>query len=121
MSQMKAVQISAPGRDFELVKRDIPEPSEGQVRIKVIACGVCHGDAVVIEGASFANIEYPRIPGHEVIGLIDKLGPNVSGYAKGQRVGVGWPAGITYDGGYAEYMVTSEKELVLIPDELNDI
>lgn len=121
MKLMKAIQVSAPGGDFELVQREIPEPKEGYVRIKVLACGVCHGDAIVKEGGSFANIEYPRIPGHEVIGIIDKLGSNVSGFEIGQRVGVGWPAGINYDGGFAEYMVTREEELILIPDELNDI
>ncbi|WP_407306513.1 zinc-binding dehydrogenase [Desulfosporosinus sp. SB140] len=121
MKFMRAIQVSTPGGDFELVQREIPEPSEGQVRIQVLVCGVCHGDAIVKEGGSFANIEYPRIPGHEVIGVIDKLGPKVSGYEIGQRVGVGWPAGITYDGGFAEYMVTQVEELVLIPSELNEL
>ena len=90
------------------------------MRIQVLACGVCHGDAIVKDGGSFINIEYPRIPGHEVIGVVDKLGPNVSGYEIGQRVGVVWPAGITYDGGFADYMVTKAEELILIPAELND-
>ena len=121
MKLMKAIQVSAPGGDFELVQREIPQPSEEQVRIKVMACGVCHGDAAVKEVGGFANIEYPRIPGHEVIGIIDKLGVNVNGYVIGQRVGVGWPAGINYDGGFAEYMITRAAELVLIPDELDDI
>lgn len=121
MTLMKAVQVSEPGKEFELVQREIPEPGEGQVRVRVLACGVCHGDAIVKEGKGFINIEYPRIPGHEVIGTIDKLGTNVSEYELGQRVGVGWPAGITYDGGYAEYMVTSAKECVLIPEELNEM
>lgn len=118
---MKAIQVSAPGGDFELVQREIPEPTENQVRIKVTACGVCHGDAIVKEGGAYANIEYPRIPGHEVIGIIDKSGAGVSGYSIGQRVGVGWPAGITYDGGFAEYMLTQAENLILIPDELDDI
>jgi propanol-preferring alcohol dehydrogenase len=121
MKLMKAIQVSAPGGDFELVQREIPEPREGQVRIQVLACGVCHGDAIVKEGSSFANIKYPRIPGHEVIGIIDKLGTSVSGFEIGQRVGVGWPAGINYDGGFAEYMVTWAEELILIPNELDDI
>lgn len=121
MQLMRAIQVSTPGGDFELVQREIPEPLEGQVRVQVLACGVCHGDAIVKEGGSFANIVYPRIPGHEVIGVINKLGPDVRGHEIGQRVGVGWPAGITYDGGFAEYMVTRAEELILIPDELNEI
>jgi len=121
MKMMRAIQVSTPGGDFELVQREIPEPVEGQVRIQVLACGVCHGDAIVKDGGSFINIEYPRIPGHEVIGIIDKLGPDVGEFEIGQRVGVGWPAGITYDGGFADYMVTGAEELILVPDELNDI
>lgn len=121
MELMKAIQVSAPGGDFELVQREIPEPRKEQVRIKVLACGVCHGDAIVKEGGAYANIEYPRIPGHEVIGVIDKLGTDVSGYVVGQRVGVGWPAGITYDGGFAEYMVAEAEKLVLIPEELDGV
>ncbi len=121
MKLMKAIQVSAPGGDFELVQREIPEPGEGKVRIRVLACGVCRGDTIVKEGGSFAKIEYPRIPGHEVTGIIDKPGPQVNGYATGQKVGVGWPAGITYDGGFAEYMVTRAKELILMPDGLNGI
>lgn len=121
MEFMRAIQVSAPGGNFELVQRGIPEPREGQVRVQVLACGVCHGDAIVKEGGPFANIEYPRIPGHEVIGIIDKLGPYVSAYSAGQRVGVGWPAGISYDGGYAEYLVTQADQLIMIPDELNEI
>jgi len=121
MKMMRAIQVSTPGGDFEQVEREIPEPLEGHVWIQVLACGVCHGDSIVKDGGSFIKIEYPRIPGHEVIGVVDKLGPNVSGCEIGQRVGVGWPAGITYDGGFADYMVTKAEELILIPDELNDI
>lgn len=123
MKLMKAVQVNAPGGDFELVQREIPEPTEGQVRIKVSACGVCHGDDIVKKGGNdhYPGIEYPRIPGHEIVGVIEKIGTNVNGYEIGQRVGVGWPAGITYDGGFAEYMITSAQELVQIPEELNEI
>jgi len=121
MKLMKAVQVNAPGGDFELVQREIPEPAEGQVRIKVSACGVCRGDDIVKSGGDYPGIEYPRIPGHEIIGVIEKTGTGVKGYEIGQRVGVGWPAGITYDGGFAEYMITSVQELVQIPEELNDI
>lgn len=116
---MKAVQISKPGGEFELIEKETPEPTEDQVRIKILACGVCHGDAMVKRGASYPGLNYPRIPGHEVVGEIDKLGPGVSDYKVGQRVGVGWPAGITYDGGYAEFMITNTSELVLIPEELS--
>jgi propanol-preferring alcohol dehydrogenase len=121
MKFMKAVQVSAPGGDFELVQREIPEPNEEQVRIKVSACGVCHGDDMIKKGGNYPGISYPRIPGHEIIGVIEKIGTGVSGYEIGQRVGVGWPAGITYDGGFAEYMITSAQELVQIPEELNEI
>lgn len=121
MKLMKAVQVSAPGADFELVQREIPEPANGQVRIKVSACGVCHGDDIVKKGGNYPGIAYPRIPGHEIIGVIEKMGSDVSGYEIGQRVGVGWPAGITYDGGFAEYMITNAQELVQIPEELNEI
>jgi propanol-preferring alcohol dehydrogenase len=121
MKLMKAIQVSAPGGEFELVQREIPEPAEGEVRVKVLACGVCHGDDIVKNGGHFPGLEYPRIPGHEIIGIIDKIGTGVSGYEIGQRVGVGWPAGITYDGGFAEYMITTEQELVMIPEELNEI
>ncbi len=116
---MKAIQVSTPGGRFELVERRIPEPAEGQVRVKVLACGVCRGDDIVKAGGRYPGLTYPRIPGHEIVGLIDKTGPGVSGYETGQRVGVGWPAGISYDGGFAEYMVTRADELVTIPAELD--
>ena len=138
---MRAVQVSGPGADFELVEKEVPEPRENEVRIKVQACGVCHGEAVVKEG-TFPDIDYPRVPGHEVVGTIDKLGPNVSFWKIGQRVGVGWyggpclaceacrmgdpgrcesflVTGISFDGGYAEYMVAPIQALSLMPDQLN--
>ncbi len=141
MATMKAIQVSAPGADFELVNREIPEPKEGEVLLKVQACGVCHGDAV-IKGGHFPGLTYPRIPGHEVIGIIDKLGSGVNDWQTGQRIGVGWhgghcfkcPAcrrgdfwscekssitGITIDGGYAEYMIARSEVLVKIPQELD--
>jgi propanol-preferring alcohol dehydrogenase len=138
---MKAIQISAPGADFERVDREIPEPNTGELLIKVQACGVCHGEAILKSG-HFPGLTYPRIPGHEVIGTISKCGSDVSGWQAGQRVGVGWhgghcfkcPAcrrgefsacssnlvtGITIDGGYAEYMVARGEALVGIPKELD--
>ena len=143
MSLMQAVQISKPGGDFELVQREIPEPQGGEVLIKVEACGICHGDAIVKEG-HFPGIQYPRIPGHEVIGIIAKLGPEVENWKPGQRVGVGWhgghcfkcsacrkgdfwacqnslTTGISMDGGYAEYMAARSEVLVSIPEKLNSV
>src|SRR2546423_6188644 len=137
---MKAAQISKPGGDFELVKRDIPEPGAAQVRVKVEACGICHSDVLVKDGLS-PGIQYPRVPGHEVAGKIDAIGEGVTSWKKGQRVGVGWHGGhcfvceqcrrgdfamcvnrkitgIVFDGGYAEYMIAPASAVALIPDEL---
>lgn len=144
MAKMRAIQISQPNGPLELVEREIPEPGPGQVRVKVKACGICHSDAVTKDGF-FPGITYPRIPGHEVAGVIDALGPNVIGWEVGQRVGIGWKggqcnhcdscrrgdfatcqgdeaiSGVTYDGGYAEYMITPVEGLALIPDKLTFI
>ncbi|GHO45969.1 alcohol dehydrogenase [Ktedonospora formicarum] len=143
MSSMKAVQVSRAGGAFELVERPIPEPQEYQVRIKVQACGVCHSDIIVKEGGGgIYSISYPRIPGHEVIGVIDAVGKGVHPWSVGQRVGVGWHGGhdfvcipcrrgdfihcqqaqvtgVSYDGGYAEYMVAPQEALARVPDQLN--
>lgn len=139
---MKVAQISRPGAGFQIVEREVPEPGEGQVRIKVQACGVCHSDMLVVEGA-WPGIQYPRVPGHEVVGTIDELGDGVSAWKKGQRVGVGWHggqdntcrecrrgdfrncrnvkiAGISYDGGYQQYMVAPVEALASVPEGLND-
>ena len=143
MALMKAVQIKSPGSDFELVHKEIPKPKENEVLIKVEACGVCHGDAIVKEGR-FPGLQYPRIPGHEVVGIIDQLGSKSKYWKVGQRVGVGWhgghcfqcPAcknsefdacedslttGITTDGGYAEFMVARMEALNSIPDGLDPV
>ena len=137
---MRAVEVKRPGGPLELVQRNIPTPTAGSVRIKVQACGICHSDMFTKEGV-FPGIEFPRIPGHEVIGLIDALGPGVPDWRVGQRVGVGWHGshcghcpscrrgdfitcangripGISYDGGYAEYMITPFEALALVPEEL---
>ncbi|MDX1629233.1 MAG: alcohol dehydrogenase [Fulvivirga sp.] len=137
---MKAVQIKEAGGDFEVVDRDQPTPADNEVLIKVEACGICHSDMFVKEGA-FPGIEYPRVPGHEVIGIIEQAGSQAAGFKKGQRVGVGWHgghcfqcepcrrgdfidcenakiAGISYDGGYAEYMVAPVEALAAVPDDL---
>jgi D-arabinose 1-dehydrogenase-like Zn-dependent alcohol dehydrogenase len=140
MPRMKAVQVSKPGGDFELVERDIPEPARGQVRIKVEACGVCHSDVLVKEGL-WPGMPYPRIPGHEIAGRVDKVGDGVMQWKVGQRVGVGWHGGhdftceacrrgnfvlcqnekitaLANDGGYAEYMVSPAEAVAAMPDGL---
>jgi len=139
---MKVAQVAKPGAEFRIVEREIPEPGPGQVRIKVQACGVCHSDAFVKEGL-WPGLQYPRVPGHEVAGIIDEVGANVSAWKKGQRVGVGWHgghdntciecrrgrflycrnsqvAGISYDGGYQQYMLSPVEALAAIPDSLSD-
>lgn len=119
MKMMKAIQVAAKGEPMKLVEIPVPTPNEEQVLIKVEACGVCHGDAKVIEGAASS---YPRIPGHEVVGIVETNGKK---WAKGQRVGIGWHGGhghttaLTTDGGYAEYMVVYEDGLISIPDEIS--
>jgi len=137
---MKVAQITRPNAGFEIVEREIPEPRARQVRIKVQACGVCHSDLFTVVGA-IPTIQYPRVPGHEVVGLIDAVGPDVPDWKKGMRVGVGWHGGhcghcsscrrgdfitckegkipgISYDGGYAEYMIAPFEALASVPDEL---
>jgi len=142
MTKMKAAQISKPGAEFEIVEREIPAANAGHVRIKVQACGVCHSDVLTKDGL-WPGIEYPRVPGHEVAGIIDEVGEGVSAWKKGQRVGVGWHGGqdntcrecrrgdfrncqnlkicgISYDGGYQQYMVAPVEALVAIPENLKD-
>lgn len=143
MTQMKAAQVPNPGADFQIVEREIPKPDAGHVRIKVQACGVCHSDVLTKEGL-WPGIQYPRVPGHEVAGIVDELGAGVSEWKKGQRVCVGWHgghdntcrecrrgdfrncrnqkiAGISYDGGYQQYMVAPVEALVAIPESLSDV
>ena len=114
---MKVAQVPKPGAEFQIIEREIPTPAAGQVRIKVQACGVCHSDVLTKDGL-WPGIQYPRIPGHEVVGIIDEVGAGVSEWTKEQRVGVGWHGG--YDGGYQQYMVAPREALVAIPDSLND-
>src|SRR5215207_3009616 len=92
MSKMRAVQVPYAKGPFEIVEREIPEPGAGSVRIKVEACGVCHSDSLTKEGL-WPGIEYPRVPGHEVVGIIDAVGTGVAAWTPGQRVGVGWYGG----------------------------
>ena len=137
---MRVAQVPGPGKQFEIVERPIPEPQAETVRIKVAACGICHSDSLVKEGL-WPGIQYPRVPGHEVAGAIDALGAGVTGWAPGQRVGVGWHGGycgrcnscrrgdlfacetqqvtgISFDGGYGEYMIAPVSAVARFPDEL---
>jgi len=141
MAKMKAIQIPRAGADFEIVERDIPQPGPKQVRVKIEACGVCHSDAVTKEGV-LPWITYPRVPGHEVAGVIDEVGAGVTTWKKGERVGIGWHGGqdgtclacrrgdfincanvqicgVTYDGGYQEYMVAPIEALARMPEGLD--
>jgi D-arabinose 1-dehydrogenase-like Zn-dependent alcohol dehydrogenase len=138
---MRSVQVSKPKGPFEMVERDIPEPGAAQIRIKVQACGICHSDSMMKEGL-FPGVQYPRVPGHEVAGIIDKVGKDVIEWKPGQRVAVGWHGGhcgqcescrrgdfvtcryaqvpgFSYDGGYADYMIAPTEALASIPDELS--
>lgn len=140
MPTMKAVQVGKPHGDFEVVERPIPEPGKGQVRIKVEACGVCHSDVLVKEGL-WPGMPYPRVPGHEIAGRIDAVGPDVTQWKAGQRVGVGWHGGhcfvcdqcrrgdfilcrnekvtsLHFDGGYAEYVIVPAEAVAAMPDDL---
>jgi D-arabinose 1-dehydrogenase-like Zn-dependent alcohol dehydrogenase len=140
MPRMKAAQVIGPNKGFEIVERDVPDPKPRQVRIKVQACGVCHSDVFTVTGA-FPGIQYPRVPGHEVVGIIDAVGAEVPDWKTGARVGVGWHGGhcghcsscrrgdfitckegqvpgISYDGGYAEYMIAPFEALASVPEEL---
>jgi D-arabinose 1-dehydrogenase-like Zn-dependent alcohol dehydrogenase len=145
MAKMRAVQVGHAGGAFEIVEREVPEPESGMVRVKVQACGICHSDEVTKEG-QFPGIQYPRVPGHEVVGVIDAVGPNVPPrWAVGERVGVGWNGGycgycdscrrgnffacetstqvtgVTRDGGYADYLVTPFSAVALVPEELSAV
>src|SRR5713101_1566560 len=142
IAPMTVAQVPKAGADFQLVEREVPGPGSGEVRIKVQACGVCHSDVLTKEGL-WPGIQYPRVPGHEVAGVIDEVGAGVSAWKKGQRVGVGWHGGrdgtcrecqrgdfrncqnlkipgISYDGGYQQYMVAPVEALAAIPETLSD-
>src|SRR5436309_5834602 len=140
MATMRVAQVPGAKREFEIVERPIPQAAPGTVRIKVAACGICHSDSLVKEGL-WPGIQYPRVPGHEVAGTIDAIGAGVTGWTPGQRVGVGWHGGycgrcdpcrrgdlfacetqqvtgISFDGGYGEYMVAPVSAVARFPDEL---
>ena len=141
MAKMKVAQVPKAGADFEIVERDIPQPGTGEVRIRVQACGVCHSDVLTKEGG-WPGIVYPRVPGHEVAGVIDEVGAGVRQWQRGQRIGVGWHggqdgtclacrrgdfancatlkiSGISFDGGYGEYMVAPGEAVVAMPESLD--
>src|ERR1041384_5465714 len=132
MAKMRAVQVARAKAPFEIVERDIPEPGPGTVRVRVQACGICHSDSLT-RGGTFPLVQYPRVPGHEVVGVVDAVGPGVSRWAPGLRVGIGWHGGncgycdacrrgdffacqsftaitgLTSDGGYGEYMISRRE------------
>jgi D-arabinose 1-dehydrogenase-like Zn-dependent alcohol dehydrogenase len=144
MPKMRVAQIARPGAPFEVIEREIPQPQAGWVRIKVQACGICHSDSLVKEG-HWPGLQYPRVPGHEVSGVVDAVGAGVAQWKPGQRVGVGWHGGhcghcdacrsgdffgcqaalqitgISFDGGYADYMVAPAIALALMPDGLSPV
>ena len=143
MPKMQAVQVAKAGGPLELVEREIPTPSDGHVLVKIEACGICHSDSLTVEG-QWPGLRFPRVPGHEIAGVIDRLGAGVEGWQVGQRVGVGWHGGhcghcercrhgdfvlcangripgISYDGGYADYVVAPQEALARIPDDLSDV
>ena len=143
MPKMRAIQVSRPGGPFEMVEREIPQPGPRQVRVKVQACGLCHSDSLTKEG-HFPGVTYPRVPGHEVAGVIDAVGSEVPRWRVGQYVGVGWlgsycgycdscrrgsfitcsnqlVTGITMDGGYQDYMLVPFEGLALIPNEISPV
>ena len=143
MPQMTAVQIRSPGGPFEVIKREIPAPGQNQIRIRVQACGICHSDMFVKEGY-WPGLQYPRVTGHEVAGIVDEVGPGVTAWKKGQRVGVGWHGGhcgqcdpcrrgdymgcryfqvtgFQEDGGYAQYMIARHEAVAAVPDGLSQV
>lgn len=144
MAKMRAMQVAKAGGKLELVEKEIPTPGEGQVLVKVNACGICHSDSLTVEG-HWPGLTFPRVPGHEAAGVVESLGAGVLGWSVGDRVGIGWyggscgycdscrrgnfvaclnnplVSGISFDGGYAEYILVPKEALAHIPDEVSDI
>jgi D-arabinose 1-dehydrogenase-like Zn-dependent alcohol dehydrogenase len=141
MPKMKIAVVPKPGADFELQEREIPQPGPGQVRVRVQACGMCFSDHLVKDGL-WPGLTYPRSPGHEIAGVVAEIGPGVTNWKKGQRVGIGWHGGhdgtclsclrgdfancaqqkitgFTQDGGYAEYMIAPVEALAQMPDSFD--
>jgi filamentous hemagglutinin family protein len=143
MATMRVAQISRPQGPFEIVERPVPQPPAGSIRVRVQACGICHSDSLVKEGL-MPGIQYPRVPGHEVAGVVDAVGPGVVGWSPGQKVGVGWNGGycgrcdpcrrgeffacvtgqvtgMSFDGGYGEYMVAPISAVARMPNDLSPV
>jgi alcohol dehydrogenase len=144
MAKMRAMIVQKPGGPLQMEERDLPAPGPHEVRIRVQACGVCHSDALTVRGL-MPGLKYPRVPGHEVIGAIDAIGPDVAGWEVGARVGVGWfggscgycghcrrgdafacenvhaTTGVTRDGGYATHMLAHVSALARVPDTLDSV
>src|SRR5262245_17639557 len=143
MAMMKVAQVPKAGADFQIVEREVRQPASGQVRRRVQACGVCHSDVLAKEGG-WPGLVYPRVPGHEVAGVIDEAGPGVTQWPQGQRVGVGWHGGqdgtclacrrgdfvncanlkvtgLSYDGGYGEYMIVPVEAVARMPESLDPV
>jgi D-arabinose 1-dehydrogenase-like Zn-dependent alcohol dehydrogenase len=144
MPKMRVAQVSRPGGPFEIVEREIPQPGRGLVRIKVQACGICHSDSIVKNG-QWPGMVFPRVPGHEVVGVVDAVGAGTTPWQPGQRVGVGWHGGncgrcdncrrgdffactvnlqitgISFDGGYADYMVAPAIAVAQVPEDLSAV
>jgi D-arabinose 1-dehydrogenase-like Zn-dependent alcohol dehydrogenase len=139
----RAMQVAAAGGAFELIQKEFPEPGPGQVRIRVQACGICHSDSLTKLGL-WPGIQFPRVPGHEVAGVVDAVGAEVPLFKPGQRVGLGWHgghcnycipcrrgdfilcenqlvSGISFDGGYADYVIAPANALAFVPDDLSDV
>jgi D-arabinose 1-dehydrogenase-like Zn-dependent alcohol dehydrogenase len=143
MAKMKAAVVPKPGADFEIQEREMPQPGPNEVRIKVQACGICFSDHLVKDGR-WPGIVYPRVPGHEVAGVVDEVGKEVTEWKKGDRVGTGWHGGhdfvcescrrgdfiacrneaitgISRDGGYQEYMLARHEAVARIPEDLDAV
>jgi D-arabinose 1-dehydrogenase-like Zn-dependent alcohol dehydrogenase len=143
MATMRVAQIAKPNAPFEIVERPIPDPGPGTVRVKVACCGVCHSDAMVKDG-QWPGLQYPRVPGHEAIGVIDAVGAGVESWNVGQQVGVGWnggycghcdrcrrgeffacvhgkTTGVDFDGGYGQYMIAPASAVALMPAGLQPV
>jgi D-arabinose 1-dehydrogenase-like Zn-dependent alcohol dehydrogenase len=144
MANMRAMVVRKKGGPLEAEERDIPVPGPEEMRIRVLACGVCHSDVATVQGL-FPNVTYPRVPGHEVIGVVDAIGASVHGWAVGARAGVGWfggscgycrrcrrdtafaceninaATGVTRDGGYATHMIAHISAVAHVPDDLDPV
>ena len=144
MAKMRVMAVPERGAPFLMEERDLPTPGRHEVLVRVQACGVCHSDSTTVQGL-MPEIGYPRVPGHEVIGVIDGVGADVDGWKLGSRVGVGWSSGscgycdqcrrgnafacdnvqgatgVSRDGGYATHMLARSSALAHVPDSLDPV